>query len=88
MEYEFGHFNVLTLASFPFLCTAKAQSVESELINCHREEASQLRKVIAQKEDDLHRTVQKYEQVIQVLCKDKAHIHFPSNKTPFYRFLC
>ncbi|KAF7659211.1 hypothetical protein LDENG_00001480 [Lucifuga dentata] len=44
---------------------AKAQSVETELISCHREEASQLRKVIAQKEDDLHRTVQKYEQVLQ-----------------------
>lgn len=57
----------LTLASFPFVDTAKAQSVEAELISCHREEASQLRKVIAQKEDDLHRTVQKYEQVIQVL---------------------
>lgn len=44
---------------------AKAQAVETELINCHREEASQLRKVISLKEDDLHRTVQKYEEVIQ-----------------------
>ncbi|XP_058507036.1 golgin subfamily A member 4 isoform X2 [Solea solea] len=44
---------------------AKAQCVEAELITCHREEASQLRKAIAQKEDDLHRTVQKYEEVIQ-----------------------
>ncbi|TKS85420.1 Golgin subfamily A member 4 256 kDa golgin [Collichthys lucidus] len=44
---------------------AKALSVEEELISSHREEASQLRKLIAQKEDDLHRTVQKYEQVIQ-----------------------
>ncbi|KAM3863047.1 golgin subfamily A member 4 [Diretmus argenteus] len=43
----------------------KAQSVEAELIGCHREEAGQLQKVIAQKEDDLHRTVQKYEQVLQ-----------------------
>lgn len=58
---------VLTLASFPFLDTAKAQSVEAELISSHREEASQLRKLIAQKEEDLHRTVQTYEQVIQVL---------------------
>lgn len=49
------------------LVTAKAQSVEAELISTHREEASELKKAIAQKEDDLHRTVQKYEQVIQVL---------------------
>lgn len=63
-------FNVLTLAYFPFLGTAKAQSVETELITSHREEASQLKKAIAQKDDDLHRTVQKYEQVIQVLYKN------------------
>ncbi|XP_074502390.1 golgin subfamily A member 4 isoform X2 [Sebastes fasciatus] len=44
---------------------AKAQTVEEELITSHREEASQLRKAIGQKEDDLHRTVQKYEEVIQ-----------------------
>lgn len=44
---------------------AKAQSVEAELINVHRDEASQLRKMIAQKEDDLHRTVKKYEQIIE-----------------------
>ncbi|KAM9726236.1 golgin subfamily A member 4 isoform 1-T1 [Menidia menidia] len=44
---------------------AKAQEVEAELISTHRDEASQLRKVISQKEDDLHRTVQKYEEVIQ-----------------------
>lgn len=44
---------------------AKAQAVEAELIYSHRDEASQLRKVISQKEEDLHRTVQKYEQVIQ-----------------------
>ncbi|KAL6487645.1 hypothetical protein MHYP_G00042710 [Metynnis hypsauchen] len=43
----------------------KAQSVEAELIESHREEASQLQKIIAQKEDDLNRTVQRYEQVIQ-----------------------
>lgn len=65
--FFFLSFNVLTLASFPFIDTAKALSVEEELISSHREEASQLRKLIAQKEDDLHRTVQKYEQVIQVL---------------------
>lgn len=44
---------------------AKAQSVEAELISIHREEVSQLKKLVAQKEDDLHRTVQKYEQVLQ-----------------------
>lgn len=56
-------------SSFFFLDSEKAQSVEEELISSHREEASQLRKVISQKEDDLHKTVQKYEQVIQVLLK-------------------
>ncbi|KAK5613004.1 hypothetical protein CRENBAI_003185 [Crenichthys baileyi] len=44
---------------------AKAQAVEAELISSHRDEAEQLRKVISQKDDDLQRTVQKYEQVIQ-----------------------
>ncbi|XP_056291197.1 golgin subfamily A member 4 isoform X2 [Pseudoliparis swirei] len=44
---------------------AKAQTVEVELMSSHREEASQLRKVIGEKEDDLHRTVQKYEEVLQ-----------------------
>ncbi|XP_020777077.2 golgin subfamily A member 4 [Boleophthalmus pectinirostris] len=43
----------------------KAQAVETELIYSHQEEACQLRKVISQKEDDLHRTVKKYEEVIQ-----------------------
>lgn len=67
--FEAGYImHVLTLAFFPFrFGAAKAQAVEAELINCHREEASQLRKVISQKEDDLHRTVQKYEEVIQVI---------------------
>ncbi|CAL8257679.1 unnamed protein product [Lota lota] len=43
----------------------KAQCVESELINSNREEVSQLHKLLAQKDDDLQRTVQKYEQVLQ-----------------------
>ncbi|KAJ7984957.1 hypothetical protein DPEC_G00360130 [Dallia pectoralis] len=43
----------------------KAQSVEVELIDSHRDEANQLHKVIAQKDDDLNRTVQRYEQVLQ-----------------------
>lgn len=59
----------LASSSSFFLDSVKAQSVEEELISSHREEASQLRKVISQKEDDLHKTVQKYEQVIQVLLK-------------------
>lgn len=58
---------VFCVLLFHFLDTAKAQSVEAELINVHRDEASQLRKMIAQKEDDLHRTVKKYEQIIEVL---------------------
>ncbi|XP_059929291.1 golgin subfamily A member 4 isoform X2 [Gadus macrocephalus] len=43
----------------------KAQCVEAELITSNREEVSQLHKLIAQKDDDLQRTVQKYEQVLQ-----------------------
>lgn len=46
--------------------TEKAQSVETELMDSHREEASQLKKVIVQKEDDLKRTVQRYEEILQV----------------------
>uniref|UniRef100_A0A674BZS3 Golgin A4 n=1 Tax=Salmo trutta TaxID=8032 RepID=A0A674BZS3_SALTR len=44
----------------------KAQSVEVELMDSHREETNQLQKVIAQKDDDLNRTVQRYEQVLQI----------------------
>uniref|UniRef100_A0A3Q3IGY0 GRIP domain-containing protein n=1 Tax=Monopterus albus TaxID=43700 RepID=A0A3Q3IGY0_MONAL len=51
---------------------AKAQSVEAELISSHREEASQLRKVIAQKEEDLHTAVQKYEQIIRAQLAEKT----------------
>nr|XP_029541209.1 golgin subfamily A member 4 isoform X2 [Oncorhynchus nerka] len=43
----------------------KAQSVEVELMDNHREETNQLQKVIAQKDDDLNRTVHRYEQVLQ-----------------------
>ena len=67
LVYFFIFFNTLTVVSSSSLDTAKAQSVEAELIDSHREETSQLRKLVAQKEDDLHRTVQKYEQVLQVL---------------------
>lgn len=41
--------------------------VEAELIDIHRDEVSQLKKVITQKDEELQNTVQKYEQVIQVL---------------------
>ncbi|KAM6956121.1 golgin subfamily A member 4 isoform 2-T2 [Aplochiton taeniatus] len=44
---------------------AKAQSVEAELMENHRAEANQLKKLIAEKEDDLQRTVKKYEEVLQ-----------------------
>ncbi|XP_062851905.1 golgin subfamily A member 4 isoform X2 [Trichomycterus rosablanca] len=43
----------------------KAQSVEAELIRSHQEEASQLQIIIGQKEDDIKKTVQRYEQVLQ-----------------------
>ncbi|TRY55049.1 hypothetical protein DNTS_020779 [Danionella cerebrum] len=46
-------------------CSQKAQSVEAELIESHRDEVSQLQKIISQKEDDLNRTVQRYEDVLQ-----------------------
>lgn len=49
------------------LIAGKAQIVEAELLSSHREETIQLQKAIAQKEDELNRAVQKYEQVIQVL---------------------
>ncbi|XP_061693001.1 golgin subfamily A member 4 isoform X2 [Syngnathoides biaculeatus] len=42
-----------------------AQVVEAELLSSHREETIQLKKAIAQREDELNKTVQKYEQVIQ-----------------------
>ncbi|XP_057703907.1 golgin subfamily A member 4 isoform X2 [Corythoichthys intestinalis] len=43
----------------------KAQVVEAELLSSHRKETTQLKKVIAEREDELNRTVGKYEQVIQ-----------------------
>lgn len=46
--------------------TEKAQGVETELINSNREEVNQLKKIIAQKDEDLNRTVQRYELVLQV----------------------
>lgn len=45
--------------------------MEAELIDNHREEVSQLKKLVAQKEEDLHKTVQKYEQVLQVVWNRK-----------------
>lgn len=46
--------------------------MEAELIDNHREEVSQLKKLVAQKEEDLHKTVQKYEQVLQVAWNRKT----------------
>ncbi|XP_057198291.1 golgin subfamily A member 4 isoform X3 [Triplophysa rosa] len=43
----------------------KAQGVETDLINSNREEVNQLQKIIAQKDEDLNRTVQRYELVLQ-----------------------
>uniref|UniRef100_A0A3B3ZBT9 GRIP domain-containing protein n=1 Tax=Periophthalmus magnuspinnatus TaxID=409849 RepID=A0A3B3ZBT9_9GOBI len=54
----------------------KAQAVETELIYSHQEEACQLRKMISQKEDDLQRTVKKYEEVIQVIYQKFNLKHF------------
>nr|XP_057914466.1 golgin subfamily A member 4 isoform X3 [Doryrhamphus excisus] len=44
---------------------AKAQIVEAELISSHQEETIQLQKAVSQREEDLNKTVQKYEHVIQ-----------------------
>lgn len=46
--------------------SAKAQEVEVELMENHKEEASQLQKIINQKESELKRTVQQYEEILQV----------------------
>lgn len=56
------------LLYFPvyYFHTEKAQGFESELINSHRDEVNQLQKMIAQKEEELNKTVQRYEQVLQV----------------------
>ncbi|XP_076831794.1 golgin subfamily A member 4 isoform X2 [Brachyhypopomus gauderio] len=43
----------------------KAQIVEAELMESHRDEVCQLQKLIGQKDDDLNKTVQRYEQVLQ-----------------------
>ncbi|KAM6169654.1 golgin subfamily A member 4 isoform 2-T2 [Rhynchocyon petersi] len=42
----------------------KAQEVENELLESHREETKQLHKKIAEKEDDLKRTAQRYEEIL------------------------
>ncbi|XP_067092055.1 golgin subfamily A member 4 isoform X2 [Osmerus mordax] len=43
----------------------RAQGVEAELMAGHREEVSQLHKQISQKEDEMQKTVQRYEEVLQ-----------------------
>uniref|UniRef100_A0A674NSB9 Golgin A4 n=1 Tax=Takifugu rubripes TaxID=31033 RepID=A0A674NSB9_TAKRU len=49
---------------------AKAQVVEAELIDTHRDEVGQLKKLLTQKDEELQQTVQKYEEVLQVLSQD------------------
>lgn len=45
-------------------------------MDSHREETNQLQKVIAQKDDDLNRTVHRYEQVLQVrYCMNEQHMN-------------
>lgn len=58
------------------LPTAKAQVVEAELIDTHRDEVGQLKKLVTQKDEELQRTVQKYEQVLQVLKSDGVRASF------------
>ncbi|KAG8139419.1 hypothetical protein E2320_002188 [Naja naja] len=45
---------------------SKAQEVESELIESHHTETVQLHKKISEKDDDLQRTVKKYEEILEV----------------------
>lgn len=54
------------------LHTEKAQVVEAELMDIHRDEVSQLKQLIAQKDEELQKNVQKYEQVIQVQSQERA----------------
>uniref|UniRef100_A0A8D2CYV4 Golgin A4 n=1 Tax=Sciurus vulgaris TaxID=55149 RepID=A0A8D2CYV4_SCIVU len=42
----------------------KAQEVEAELLESHREETNQLHKKIAEKDDDLKRTAKRYEEIL------------------------
>lgn len=51
---------------FFFFSIGKAQEVESELIENHQIETTQLHKKIAEKDDDLKRTVKKYEEILEV----------------------
>lgn len=44
----------------------KAQRVEAEIMGIHREEVNQLQKIISQKDDDLKRSIERYEQILQV----------------------
>lgn len=48
------------------LHTEKAQRVEAELMGIHREEVNQLQKIVSQKDDDLKRSIERYEQILQV----------------------
>lgn len=64
----------------PLLDAARAQTVEAELIDNHREEVAQLKKLLTQKEEDLHKTVQKYEQVLQVARKTSVLFRFSKRK--------
>ncbi|CAN2389632.1 Golgi to plasma membrane protein transport, partial [Pristimantis euphronides] len=43
----------------------KAQEVEAEIMQSHKIETTQLHKQIAEKEDDLKRTVKKYEEILE-----------------------
>lgn len=46
--------------------------MEAELLDTHRDEVGQLKKLITLKDEELQQTVQKYEEVIQVLSQDLA----------------
>lgn len=49
-----------------FYLLDKAQEVEAELLGNHQEETNQLYKKIADKEDDLKRTAERYEEILDV----------------------
>lgn len=54
-------------------------------MDSHREEVTQLKKLVAQKDEDLHKTVQKYEQVLQVARKTTFCLDFRKSVCIFHQ---
>lgn len=52
-------------------------------MDIHRDEVSHLKKLITQKDEELQKSVQKYEQIIQVLSQEQALSLFFSWRHPY-----